>query len=543
MKKLDNLTEKQATWLFWGCFAALTATSVGFMVRAQIIGALGVDFGLSETQKGEIFGVGLWPFSISIIFFSLVVDRIGYGLSMLIAFCLHVLSAIVTIFADGYWMLYWGTFILALGNGTVEAVINPAVATIYPKEKTKWLNILHAGWPAGLVLGGFLSIIMGPDVSWKWKVALVLIPVAIYGIMLYGREFPVQERVKAGVSFKDMLSEAGAVGFFFIFYIILLEINRVAGLQPMYESGFLSLPHISLTALLLLVTGAYYFYTESLGRPVFVILLLIMIPLATTELGTDSWITDLLVPFLGDNAGWVVVYTALIMMVLRFYAGPIVHRISPLGLLTASSAIALVGLFVLSKATGIMIFIAATIYGLGKTFFWPTMLGVASERFPKGGALTLNGITGVGMLAAGVFGVAFLGNIQDKQIDRELQAQNPGIHSRVMGQEKSSIFGNYKPIDQQKLQSLASSQQGEVVSIQATAKQGALATVAIFPAIMLLSYIGLMLYFRSIGGYKAIHLDEEESLSKDVSEPQRMDEEIKSDGDFVNESEQTDEEE
>jgi hypothetical protein len=138
------------------------------------------------------------------------------------------------------------------------------------------------------------------------------------------------------------------------------------------------------------------------------------------------------------------------------------------------------------------------------------MLGVASERFPKGGALTLNGITGVGMLAAGVFGVAFLGNIQDKQIDRELQAQNPGIHSRVMGQEKSSIFGNYKPIDQQKLQSLASSQQDGIVSIQASAKQGALATVAIFPAIMLLSYIGLMLYFRSIGGYKAIHLDEEE---------------------------------
>ena len=179
---------------------------------------------------------------------------------------------------------------------------------------------------------------MGPDVSWKWKVALVLIPVAIYGIMLYGREFPVQERVKAGVSFKDMLSEAGALGFFLILYIVLLEINRVAGLNPLVEGELFSLPHISLTILLAVITVAYYMYTESLGRPLFVILLLIMVPLATTELGTDSWITELMVPFLGDNAGWVVVYTALIMMVLRFYAGPIVHRISPLGLLALSSA-------------------------------------------------------------------------------------------------------------------------------------------------------------------------------------------------------------
>ena len=252
-------------------------------------------------------------------------------------------------------------------------------------------------------------------------------------------------------------------------------------------------------------------YTESFGRPLFVILLLIMVPLATTELGTDSWITELMVPFLGDNAGWVVVYTALIMMVLRFYAGPIVHRISPLGLLALSSAIALVGLVILSSATGFMIFISATIYGLGKTFFWPTMLGVAGERFPKGGALTLNAITGVGMLAAGVFGAAFLGNIQDKQIDRDLFEQNSAVHAKVMGNEKSSIFGDYKPIDQQKVNSLSTSEKSVISKIQTNAKQGALSTVAIFPAIMLVSYLGMMMYFRSIGGYKQIHLNEEET--------------------------------
>ena len=230
-----------------------------------------------------------------------------------------------------------------------------------------------------------VAILMGPEVSWKWKVALVLIPVIGYGVMLYGKEFPVQERVKAGVSFKDMLSEAGAVGFFLIFYTILLEINRVAGLSPLVEGSFLSLPHISLTLLLVVFSVGYYLYTQSFGRPLFILLLLLMVPLATTELGTDSWITELLVPFLGDNAGWVVVYTALIMTVLRFYAGPIVHRISPLGLLAVSSAIALIGLVILSTATGFMIFIAATIYGLGKTFFWPTMLGWLVNVFQKVG--------------------------------------------------------------------------------------------------------------------------------------------------------------
>ena len=136
--------------------------------RAQIIGDWQTQFNLSETQKGELFGVGLWPFAISIVLFSLVIDKIGYGRAMIFAFLCHVSSAIITIFATGYWMLYVGTFVLALGNGTVEAVINPVVASMYSKEKTKWLNILHAGWPGGMVLGGILALSMG-SVHWGWK--------------------------------------------------------------------------------------------------------------------------------------------------------------------------------------------------------------------------------------------------------------------------------------------------------------------------------------------------------------------------------------
>jgi MFS family permease len=395
-------------------------------------------------------------------------------------------------------MLYWGTFILALGNGTVEAVINPVVATIYPKEKTKWLNILHAGWPGGLVLGGLLALIMGSGADWRWKVGLIFIPAAIYGFMMLRAKFPVQERVKAGVPYKAMLQEMGIIGAAIVVIIMIAEIGRIFDWTLSLKVG--------IAAALIIIYG---FYVRSFGRPLFILLLLIMLPLATTELGTDSWITELVAPVmteLGLQAGWILVYTALIMMILRFLAGPIVHRLSPLGLLAVCSAIAIVGLVTLSKAAGIMIFVAATIYAVGKTFFWPTMLGIASERFPKGGALTLNAIGGMGMLSVGVIGAVFLGNIQDRQIDRELFQQNPAIHQKIVAEDKSSVFGKYKPLDQDKVLSLEGEEQTVVETIKTSAKKNALLTVAIFPAIMLICYLVLILYFRSKGGYKAEEL-------------------------------------
>ncbi len=491
--------EEASKWLFWTCFIALVATSFGFIIRANIIGDLGIQFNLSETQKGEILGVGLWPFALSIILFSLIIDKIGYGRALTFGFICHVASAIITIFATGYQMLYWGTFILALGNGTVEAVINPVVARVYSKDKTKWLNILHAGWPGGMVLGGLLILILMPGLDWRWKVGLVLIPAAGYGLMMIRAKFPIHERVKAGISYKAMLQEAGIIGAVIVVTIMTAEIGRVLRW---------SLPLMIIIAAVLII--GYSIYVRSLGHPMFIFLLLIMLPLATTELGTDSWITELVTPVMGNmglQPGWLLIYTAFIMMVLRFLAGPIVHKISPLGLLAVCSAISVIGLIMLSKAAGILIFIAATIYALGKSFFWPTMLGVAAERFPKGGALTLNAIGGMGMLSVGVIGAVFLGNIQDRQIDNELLAQNPAIHSQIVTQEKGSLFGKYQPIDQDKLASLDLKDKEAVDTVVGSAKKNALMTVAIFPAIMLVCYLILIFYFRTKGGYKPVDLD------------------------------------
>lgn len=515
--------------LFWGCFMSLIATAFGFVVRTMVINEWGIEFGLSETQKGEIFGVGLWPFALSIVLFSLVIDKIGYGRAMVFAFVCHVSSAILTIFAGaeifgglrGYWMLYIGTFIVALGNGTVEAVINPVVATMYPRDKAKWLNILHAGWPGGLVIGGLMALmtsaIGGGNVDWRWKVGLILVPTLIYAVMLLGRRFPIHERVAAGIPYRAMLQEVGVLGALIVVTLMTFEVGRVFEFHRFGVFSGYEIPTLNVVIIVVLV-GAFGAYVRTLGQPLFVFLLLIMMPLATTELGTDTWITPLMeqqMAAFGLPSVLILIYTSFIMMVLRFFAGPIIHQFSPLGLLAISAAIAAVGLTALSVSTGIMILLAATLYGFGKTFFWPTMLGVVAEQFPKGGALTLNTIAGVGMLSVGIVGAVFMGYVQDTSIERQLeahdQANNTQFHANYVTQKKLSIFGEYMALDQAKVLAASEDDRKVVSAVTMEAQKGALRTVAILPVIMLACYLILIFYFRSKGGYKPVHLETQES--------------------------------
>lgn len=503
MQNTKNL-EAPDRMLFLTCFIALVTTSFGFILRAMVLTEWGATFNLSQTQLGEITGVGLWPFAISIVIFSLAIDRIGYKTSLAIAFFCHISSVTITILADGYTMLYVGTLIGALGNGIVEAVVNPVVATMYSREKTKWLNILHAAWPAGLVLGGLIALSMG-SLGWEYKIALTLLPTLVYGAMMIPRKFPRNERVQAGVSYKEMLQEVGAIGALIIVTLIVVQLG-----------GVFLWPTWLIITLIGVVTLAFGIYTMSFGQPLFIILLLIMVPLAITELGTDSWITDLMTPAMTDiglAAGLVLVYTSAIMFVLRFYAGAIIHKTSPLGLLAICSLIAALGLYLLSQSAGVMILVAATIYGLGKTFFWPTMLGVVAERFPKGGALTLNITGGLGMIAAGVLGAGILGFIQDKSVDANVRAydvkNNTALQTTFLTDEKTSVFGNYRALNQDKLAEANEEQRTAIADIQATAKKGALLDMVIFPIVMFLSYLALIIYFRSKGGYAAVVLKKE----------------------------------
>ncbi|MEI7835303.1 MAG: MFS transporter [Planctomycetota bacterium] len=437
-------------FLFTACFVALVATSFAFIIRAMLLNEWQVAFLLSETQKGEIAAAGLWPFGISIVLFSLIIDRVGYGKSMIFAFLCHAGSAVLMFSAkgatggQGYWMLYFGSILNGLAAGTVEAVINPAIASMYPKTKTKMLTILHAGWPGGLALGGIMMMLMGEAVAWDVKIGIVLIPVALYGLMLLKCKFPPNERVVAGVPYRDMLKEAGALGCLIAVAMIAMELGRVFDADPRLTGGIIAV-----------VTLVYLAYARSLGRPMYIFLLLVMVLLAITELGVDSWITDLMKPAMKEihiDAGWLIVWTSTIMMILRFCIGPIVKVLKPLGVLLVCAVLAAVGLFFLSQATAALAILAfATIYGAGKSFFWPVTLGVVAERFPKGGALTLNAMGGVGMLAAGIIGTNLLGYLQDTRIDAKLKADAPALRAEVISDKSmKSVFtivgGEYHPM-------------------------------------------------------------------------------------------------
>jgi len=486
--------------LFWACFIALVATSFIFGVRANIIGDLQIKFNLSEAQKGNINGVGMWPFALSIIFFSLIIDRIGYKTAALFAIGCHLVSLILTVLATGYDSLYWSTFLVAVANGTVEAFINPVVATAFSKEKSKWLNILHAGWPAGLALGALFTVIL-KDMSWQWKFGACFVPVVIYAALILPQSFPPNERVAAGVSYRDMLREVGAIGFFAIGALVTAAVAQMAGKEA-------SLPVVLGAGAVAAVAAGLY--TKSPGNWLFLLVLLTMGPLATTELGTDGWMPELLKFAKPDSpmfATWVFIYVSCIMTVLRFYAGPIVHRFSPIGLLVISAAIAVGGLIFLSQSTGwVVVLIAATVYAFGKTFLWSTTLGLTSEQFPKGGALTLNGVSAVGVLGLGIIGSPFIGYHQDQEVDRRLRESQPALHATVNGPEKTTIFGQSPSLDTDKIKALTPPQSADLEKVQAASKQATFLNIALLPSFMLICYLAMFLWFRSRGGYKPVEI-------------------------------------
>lgn len=481
------------------------ATSFCFILRALVIDSWGVEFALTETQKGELLGVGLWPFAISIILISLFIDKIGFKATFWFAAVSHLVGLGLLFTATGYWTLYAGTFIMALGNGAVEAAANPLIATIYNHDKPKWLNRLHAAWPGGMILGGLLAMGLDyftPGVGWQIKVGLMIVPVLIYTVLLFGRKFPVSERVASGVSYRTMLAEAGFISAFILAALIMLEVGRVFALDPMVSWGG--------AAALALV---YALFSRSPGRPLYIILVLLMMPLAVTELATDSWISSLMAPEmekLSLAAGWVLIYTNLIVFVIRIFAGHLIEKFKPLGVLAMACAIAAGGLFLMSDATGGVILAAATLYGIGKSFFWGTTLAVASEQFPKGGAITINMLGGGGMLAAGILGSVLLGAAQDHSTREGLMAHDKAnqtsLTAEYLSAPKVSIFGTYQALDEAKVAAAPEADKAVLDGLSATAKKDALKEVSLIPLITGLVFVLLIFWFRSRGGYKPVVL-------------------------------------
>jgi MFS family permease len=401
--------------LFVASCLSLITTSMVFAIRGDIEGALSAAFHLTKEQVGLIWGPAFWGFTLAIFVSGAIVDAVGMrflhvlsslgyiGGVLLVLLAPHPDGPVASIFGStGTTLLYAGFLAMGLSQGLVEGVINPLVATLYKEEKTRKLNVLHAWWPGGMIIGGLAALLLTKlGASWQVKLALILVPAASYLLMILGQSYPKTERVQSNVSAREMVGQV--------------------------------------------------------FQPLFLLLFVCMWMTAASELGPDQWFPSIMKNLTGLEGVLFLVYTAGLMFVLRFFFGGLAHELSPFGLMTLCSVLCAIGLYWLGGlqpgTSPVVAFVAATLFGVGKTYYWPTMLGVTSELFPRGGALLLALMGGAGMLC-----IAVVLPIMGRAFD--------------------------------------------------TAGAGAaLRSVALLPVILTAVFGALFLYYRSKGGYRAVRLE------------------------------------
>ena len=351
--------------LFIASCTSLVLTAMTFAIRARletVFGPSGV--GLTLEQIGYAFMPAFWGFTLAMVVGGPLIDSIGMKKGMWIAFILHALGISLTLMAFDFSSLFAATVVMGIGNGMVEAVCNPLVASMYPQEKTKMLNRFHLWWPAGIVLGSFVGLILMDlnGLNWQFMVASLFIPLLIYGYLFYGQTFPQTEISKLGINQTES--------------------------------------------------------TKSLIKPLYIFIAFCMLLSATTELGTTQRIESLL-KNTGVNALLVLAFINGVMIFGRAMAGPIAKKIKTTGMLLFSSIFAFIGLQLLSHASGLYVFVAAGIFAIGITFFWPTTLAYISENIPESGAFGLSLIGGLGMLSVSLV-LPLMGQFLDNSTGTEV---------------------------------------------------------------------------------------------------------------------------
>jgi len=370
-KQNDMPASIQRNKLFVASCLALLVTSLSFGIRAGLLDTWKHLFKLSQEEAGIITSTAFWGFPLAIIIGGIVVDIIGMKRLLVAAAIFHLFGIVLTIMATGFWSLFISTLLIGLGNGTVEAACNPLVASLYPENKTTRLNYFHLWFPGGIVIGTLIVRFFGvniPDTlfldNWKLLVGVMLIPTVIYGYLFSKLEFPVTERVSSGVSTSEMY--------------------------------------------------------KALLNPLFFVMIILMFGTAITELFTGQWI-DVLLKNVSDNALLLLTIETGVMVLGRAFAGPVVHKLSPTGVLLFSAIFAALGLYMLGHTTGNMLFVGALVFGIGVCYFWPTMLGFVSENLPKTGAVGMNLMGGAGMFAVSLY-MIFMGGYYDRLLAAKLPA-------------------------------------------------------------------------------------------------------------------------
>jgi MFS family permease len=367
--KTPNLDPRK---LFFAANLSIFMIGLGFAVRANVAGEIQrgifntIDLASSGTMIGQALGATFIGFALTLLFGSALVDHLGMRRMLLFSAAGYVLGSAIVFAASlsvpgahSYWLIYGGFLLTGLGWGAVEAASNPLVAALYPDEKTHRLNVLHAWWPAGIVVGGLLGLVLGAvGLPWQWNLLILAIPGVALAWLVWSTVFPVTERVAAGISHSEM-------------------------------------------------------YREVLRSPGCFIWFGCMMLTATTELAPGQWVDIALTNIVGMPGILVLVYVSALMFVMRHFAGHIVEYIPPVGLLWWSSLIAALGLYLLSTAAApLAVLVAATVWGIGVCYMYPTMVASVAERYPRGGAFTM-GIMGFSAGMANQFFLPIMGSIFD----------------------------------------------------------------------------------------------------------------------------------
>ena len=410
--------------LFVASCLALLVTSLSFGIRAGILDRLGVQFGLDKAELGTIAATAFWGFPLAVVIGGMIVDIIGMKKLLILAFIFHITGIVLTIFAgefgNPFWALFISTLCIGIANGTVEAACNPLVATLYPNNKTTKLNHFHLWFPGGIVIGTLIVYFFDKAaIGWQLQVAMMIIPAIIYGFLFAKQKFPVTERVASGIS-----------------------------------------------------TGEMY---RSLLNPLFFFLIICMFGTAITELFTGQWI-QVLLNNVSQNSILILTVTTGVMVVGRGFAGPVVHRLSPAGVLLGSAIFSAMGLYLLGHTTGNMLFIGALVFGIGVCYFWPTMLGFVSENLPKTGAVGINLMGGAGMFAVSLY-MMFMGGVYDDKIITHLPA---GANLKMYNAAEATV---------------------EMKTALAEANKAAgpeiINTTMIIPLVLIVAFAGLFIYMRN----------------------------------------------
>jgi len=523
--------------LLFAGFMAILAAGVGFAIRGGIFGDWVHAFNFTNLETGLINGAGFTGFCFGIIIGGVIVDKVGYGKLVAAAFSFHVVSALIAFGAmpgmatkTAFVYLWLGTFLFAVANGTLEAVANPLVATLFPNNRTHYLNILHASWPAGMVLGGLMHNALS-TVNWKIQLALFLLPAVFYGILFFGQKFPKSEASQKGLRLGEMLRDVGIAGAAVVAFFIFLFFKD--GLGPLL-SGFSGSEFFGFTAVVAGASKAWLYISIAagaavwlafsgasrwtIGAPLLVVLLITHALVGAVELGTDGWIQNIEGAILTPvQATWLFIFTSALMFALRFCANFIEKSLgfTPISILLTCAALACIGLNLVSGITAFGGALGALgVYAIGKTFSWPTMLAVASDRFPRCGAVAISIMGGLGMMSAGLIGSPGLGYAKDRYSGEEL-AKNPAAYAEFKASQPSQwlVFKAVTGIDGQKLQAARSIEPGmrtpeQQAAVEADIKgnRRTLKTDSFIPGVMAVIYLLILLYFKSIGGYKPVHI-------------------------------------